>query len=101
MEITVMALERELRSNKRHTAKSLNYSVFNQMSQQQAGRGVNMSHQSFLSTQQMGVHPRCQSRSPDDRVSVSGTYKTDNASTDQAQISASLCYPSPISHHTN
>lgn len=35
MEITVMALERELRGSKRHaTTKSLNYSVFNQMSQQ-------------------------------------------------------------------
>ena len=39
MEITIMALERELR-----TKNSLNYSIYNQMSQQQAGKGVQNSH---------------------------------------------------------
>ena len=39
MEITIMALERELRAK-----NSLNYSIYNQMSQQQAGKGVQNSH---------------------------------------------------------
>ena len=86
-----MALERELRSK---NTNSLNYSIYNQMSQQQAGKGVNISHASFLSNHMQ--HTRYASRSPDERSAA------DNASFDPVTAvnmsGASHFYPSPISH---
>ena len=91
-----MALEREL-NNKKQT-NSFNYSIYNQMSQQQAGKGVNMSHQSFLSNHLQ--HARYASRSPDERAISIG--RDNNMSSIEPPVnmsSASHCFPSPISNN--